>query len=153
LWNKKVAKWIRLDRAQHLVLLEAAWKLAVAHVAIHVLPFRWIASRLGNIGEPSSDTQLIEEQQRQAQLVGWAVTVLARHYPMDAKCLAQAVTGKWMLRRRSLPSTLYLGVNRVHGGEKWLEAHAWLRCGGEFVTGEPQHERFKVLATFTEDRL
>jgi hypothetical protein len=58
-----------------------------------------------------------------------------------------------MLQRRSLPSTLFLGVERVHSGEKWLDAHAWLRCGTDIVTGKPQHERFKVLAAFTEERL
>jgi hypothetical protein len=134
-------------------MLEAAWKLAVAHAAIHVLPFRWIAPRLGNLGEPTSNAELNEEQQRQAQLVGWAVTVLARHYPLDAKCLARAVAGKWMLHRRGLPSTLYLGVDRVSSGEKWLEAHAWLHCGTDIITGEQHHERFTVLAAFTEERL
>ena len=58
-----------------------------------------------------------------------------------------------MLQRRGLPGTLYLGVERVHDGEKWLEANAWLRYGTDIITGERQHERFKVLAAFTEDRL
>jgi hypothetical protein len=78
---------------------------------------------------------------------------LARYFPWDAKCLAQAVAGKWMLRRRGLPSTLYLGVERVHEGEKWLEAHAWLRSGTDFVTGERHYERFHVLAAFSEDEI
>jgi hypothetical protein len=142
-----------LDWSKRLVLLEAACYLAAAHFAVHILPFRWLAPRLGNLGEPSSEIQISQEQQRQAQQVGWAVTSLARYYPLDAKCLAQAVSGKWMLQRRSLPSTLFLGVERVHSGEKWLEAHAWLRCGTDIITGEQQHERFKVLAAFTEERL
>jgi hypothetical protein len=153
LWNKTLAKWNGLDWSQRLVFLEAAMNLAAAQFAIRILPFRWIAPRLGSLRETSVERPIGQEQKNEAQQVGRAITILARYFPWDAKCLAQAVTGKWMLRRRSLPSTLYMGVNRVHGGEKWLEAHAWLRCGGEFVTGEPQHERFKVLATFTEDRL
>jgi hypothetical protein len=147
-----VAKWSRLDWSQRLVLFEAACYLLAAQIAVHLLPFRWVAPHLGNLGEPTSETQISQEQQRQAQQVGWAVTALARYFPWDAKCLAQAVAGKWMLQRRGLPNTLYLGVDRVHGGDKWLEAHAWLRCGTDIVTGEPEHERFKVLATFTEYR-
>jgi hypothetical protein len=146
-----IAKWSRLDWSQRLVLLEAACYLAAAHVAVHILPFSWVAPRLGNLGEPASETQLSQEQQIQAQQVGWAITALARYYPVDAKCLAQAIAGKWMLKRRGVLSTLYLGVERVHEGEKWLEAHAWLRCGTDIITGDPHHERFKVLAAFTED--
>jgi hypothetical protein len=58
-----------------------------------------------------------------------------------------------MLQRRGLPSVLYLGVDHGSGGKAWLEAHAWLCCGADFVTGEQQHERFKVLAAFSEDGL
>jgi hypothetical protein len=81
------------------------------------------------------------------------VTAVVRYFPWDAKCLAQAVAGKWMLRRRGLPSSRYLDIDHGLGDEAWLVAHAWLRCGTEFVTGEPQHERFTVLAAYSEDRL
>ena len=148
-----MAKWFKLDWPQRLVLLDAALILSAAQVAIHLLPFRWIAPRLGSAGEVPVERQLSPKQQRQAQQVGWAITALANHSPLNAKCLAQAVAGKWMLQRRGLPSTLYLGVERGSDEEKWLEAHAWLRCGGDFVTGERQHERFRVLAAFTGDRL
>ncbi len=151
-----VAKWSRLNWSQRLLLFEAAWHLAAALIAIRLLPFRWIAPSLGRSGEAmasSEPRQINPEELQEAQQVGWAVTALARYFPWDAKCLAQAVAGKWMLQRRGLPSTLYLGVERVYDGEKWLEAHAWLRCGTDIITGESQHERFKVLAAFTEDRI
>jgi len=148
-----VPKWSRLEWAQRLVLFEAACYLAMALLAVRLLPFRWIAPRLGSPGKASGETDINAEQQQEAKRVGWAVTTLARYFPWDAKCLVQAVAGKWMLQRRGLPSSLYLGVERVNGGEKWLEAHAWLRCGTDIVTGERQHERFKVLAAFTEDWL
>ena len=127
--------------------------LSAAQIAVHLLPFRWLAPRLGSLKETSNIRSINEEQQREARQIGWAVTALARYTPWDAKCLAQAVAGKWMLQRRGMSSTLYLGVERVHSGDKWLEAHAWLRCGTDIITGEQQHERFKVLATFTEDQL
>ena len=147
-----VAKWIRLDWAQRLVLFEAAWYLIFARIAIRLLPFRWIAPRLGSSGEASIEQMDINpERQQEARQIGWAITTLARYLPLDAKCLAQAVAGKWMLQRRGLPSTLYLGVDRVHDGEKWLEAHAWLRCGTDIITGERSHKRFKVLVAFSED--
>jgi hypothetical protein len=148
-----VAKWTRLNWAQRLVLFEAAWNLAAAHVAIRLLPFRWIAPGLGSPGDAPPERPISQAQQIEAKQVGWAIMAQARYFPWDAKCLSQAVAGKWMLHRRGLTSTLYLGVERAHGGEKWLDAHAWLRCGSDVVTGERHHERFKVLAAFTEERL
>ena len=111
-----VTKWSRLDWAQRLVLLEAAWNLVAAQIAIRLLPFRWIVPRRESLQEQSSEKALSQEQQYEAQQVGWAITALARYFPWDAKCLAQAVAGKWMLQRRGLPSTLYLGRNQIPGG-------------------------------------
>jgi len=153
-----VGKSLALSWPQRLALIEAACALAVAQSAIHWLPFRWIAPRLGRLENATfgaspipgtASVHLKVGQSNQARRVAWAVQTLAHHLPWDSRCLAQAVAGKWMLQRRALPSTLYLGVD--HGQEQWLEAHAWLRCGGEFVTGEPDYERFKVIAAFVED--
>jgi len=146
-----VAKWIGFDWAQRLVLLQAACYLTAAQVAVHLLSFRWLAPRLGRMGGVPSESPISPVQKHQAQQIGWAVTALARKLPWDSKCLAQAVAGKWMLQRRGLPTVLYLGIDRGPDDETWLEAHAWLLCGTDFVTGEPQHERFKVLAAFSED--
>ena len=30
-----------------------------------------------------------------------------------------------------------------------LEAHAWLKCGELFITGESGHERYAVVSTFS----
>jgi len=149
---KLADKWLELDWARRFALFEAAWTLVAAQAAIRLLPFRWISPGLGHLAEANdASPQLSPQQALQAQRIGWAVQALAHRLPWDSRCLAQAVAGKWMLQRRGLPSTLYLGVS--HGQENWLEAHAWLRCGAEFVTGEQQHARFKVIAAFTEDPL
>lgn len=134
-----------------MVLFEAAWTLAATQAAVHLLPFRWIAPRLGRQMDAPLDETITGEQARFAHQIGWAIQTFARFFPWDVKCLGQAVAGKWMLQRRRMPSTLYLGVDR--GEETWLDAHAWLRFGQEILTGEPGHERFKVIAAFTEDWL
>lgn len=149
MWQKLAAKWHELDWARRLILLEAAWTLLAAQAAVHLLPFHWLTPGFGRLGESERVIPLTPAQVWQAQQIGWAVRALARHFPWDSKCLAQAITGKWMLQRRGLTSTLYLGVD--HGKKNWLEAHAWLVCGNEILTGERQHERFVVIAAFTEE--
>ena len=32
--------------------------------------------------------------------------------------------------------------------ERSLVAHAWVRCGSYFITGEAGHERYAVVSTF-----
>ncbi len=145
-----LTKWLRLNWTQRLLLFEAAFNLVGAQLAIRFVPFARIARGLGELGQTPDALTTDPEEERVAQQVGWAVTTLARYAPWDAKCLAQAMAGKWMLQRRRLPSVFYLGVD--HGDESWLDAHAWLCCGAAFVTGEGNHERFKILAAFTEDR-
>jgi hypothetical protein len=77
--------------------------------------------------------------------VRWAIDAAARRTPWRSKCLEQAIAGKWMLRRRGIASTMYLGV--VHNP---FEAHAWLRVGRMNVTGGSRVDRYAVVATFAE---
>lgn len=76
------------------------------------------------------------QAERQAALdVGWAVTRIAAYFPQSAKCLAQALTARAMLRRRGVGSIMHVGVARSE--EAAFEAHAWLEAGGVEVTGYP----------------
>jgi len=78
--------------------------------------------------------------------VRWAVHVAATRTRWKPACLSRAVAAQSMLRRRSVASTLYLGVDPARS----LEAHAWVRAGSVFVTGgDPQPTRFVVVSTFS----
>lgn len=61
-----------------------------------------------------------------------AVTRASPHVP-GATCLAQALAGWVMVRRRHAGAVVRLGVNRSATSE--LLAHAWLECNGERVIG------------------
>ena len=56
-----------------------------------------------------------------------------------------------MLRRRGLPSTLYLGVARDGEAGSGARAHAWLRSGHVVVTGGAGREQFTVVASFADE--
>jgi hypothetical protein len=53
-----------------------------------------------------------------------------------------------MLKRRRIPSAVYLGVAK--NGEGNLDAHAWLKAGKYLVTGAAGMERFKSVAAFRD---
>lgn len=78
--------------------------------------------------------------------VAAVVRKVCGHTPWESKCLVQALTAKKMLNRRKLPCTLYMGV--ANDGNGQMIAHAWLRCGGVYVTGGRNRERFTVTGIY-----
>ena len=143
-----LAKFMRRTRQDRRLLIEALALLCWARLLIRVVPFRWIAPHLGH--PMAASPVLVSDAQRELALrVGWAVQAVARHVPLGFVCLPQAVAAKWMLRRRSLPSTLYLGLHRQE--ELKLTAHAWLRVGNQILTGRIESPDHMVIASFAEE--
>lgn len=136
-----------LSWADRGLLLETLWWLGVARLALLTMPFRWIAPYLGQ-QKAETNRELGPYPEKDVLRIGWAVQVVARRTPWESACLAQAIVANWLLRRRGIPSTLYLGMAKGNCGE-W-QAHAWLRCGPHILTGEPGHGRFAVVSTFAK---
>ena len=126
--------------AQFLLLVEAALFLALARLAILVLPFRRIVPWLElSPDEPQRDAV-------QIATVRQAVEIAARNVPWNAVCLPQAMACKAMLARRGQGSALHIGAAK--GTREELMAHAWLVAGGEIVIGEDDSSRMTPLARF-----
>lgn len=131
--------------ADQILYLEAALWLGISRLAILILPFRWIAPFLGTHMASSDEND--ENGDRETVIsISRAIRTMSRHLPWGCKCLAQAISGKMMLRRRQIPSTLYLGVANKEDGD--LNTHAWLRAGDIIILGGGGLERFAVVSTF-----
>ncbi len=142
----RLRKLISLPGRDRRLLVEAAACLVVARLAVLVVPFRWIAPRLGEtMGDSPAEDPADPELLRR---IGWAVATVSGNLPWKSRCLAEAIAGKAMLRRRGLPSTLYLGLAK--DSQAALEAHAWLRCGSRILTGGGAREGYSVIASFAE---
>ncbi len=113
---------------------EALFLLCWARLLIRLVPFRRLAPRLGRAQAESSSLLTIDAQ-RLALDVAWAVGAATRHTPLRFVCLPQALAAKWMLRRRGIANTLYLGIAAGRENASAMTAHAWLRCGDKIVTG------------------
>lgn len=144
MWNE-LRRLCRISPSRQWLLSEALIALAIARIAMALLPFRRIAAWIGTPGAETPATATVAEIYI-AEEIGWAVGVLARRVPWDGRCLAQALAATWMLRRRGLEGTVSFGVCR--GGSTELDAHAWLRFGSCMVTGGPGHQRFNTFTTF-----
>lgn len=143
----RLAKFLRHDWAGRVLLLEALAWLCWAKLLLLVVPFRWIARRLGQPMTESAAT-LTEPERRLASRVSWAVQSVAQHVPLGFVCLPQAMAAKWMLQRRRQTSTLYLGLARPEDTK--FTAHAWLRAGDKILTGRAESRTHTPIAAFGE---
>lgn len=141
------AKWRRRSGTERLLLLEAFALLGLARLLVLTIPFRWLALSLGQ--HMLESTQEVEPAVlQQARLIGQAVCSAANNTPWESVCLPQAVAGQWMLKRRRITGTLYLGVTKADTKPEQLAAHAWLRCGDYILTGRAGHRQFTAVASF-----
>jgi hypothetical protein len=145
-------KLFALSWADRWLLAQVFVLLGIARLALRVVPFRRLARHLGPLqAETAADVSL--EHLAQARRVAVAIARVSPHTLWESNCFPQALTAKFWLRRRGIPTTLYLGVvlNKSDADDPShtsMEAHAWLRCGSFLVTGGRGHERFTVTAHF-----
>ena len=140
-------KLATLSWSDRLMLIEAAFWLVVMRLAILLLPFRWTARAFGLTTDGGSG-DVDPERLARAARVGWAVEAVAARARWVGTCLAQALAGWMLLRRRKLPASLSLGVAKGEESPDGFIAHAWLRCGRTTLTGG-NVDRYSVISTFT----
>ncbi len=138
------AAW-RLSWREWRLLAEAGACLVAARLAVWFVPFRRLATGLGD-EMAESPVEVTEAQRATVAPIGWAIRRLGRRLPWMRQCLVQAVAVTWMLQRRRIPSTLYFGLAKDTSGE--LKAHAWVRSGTQVLTGAKGRYGFTVMATF-----
>jgi hypothetical protein len=126
--------------ADRLLLAEALLTLALASLAIRLLPFRRVVGVAGSADRGGAATDSEGETRR----VVWAVGAWARRVPWKAVCFQRGLAVHVMLRRRGIPSHLHYGVSQADG----LKAHVWVSAAGRDVIGGEEAAGFTCLATY-----
>ncbi len=156
LWSPRVwyARW-RTYRSwsgtQRRLIREAYALLCLYRFLVFVLPFWFLTPRMGWYMAETLQQRLAIPVQDQADAIAWAVRRMSVYTPRTSTCLVQALAAQNMLKRRGLGSTLYLGM--VPGGQSatGTEAHAWLRCGTSYLTGQEEMGDFHPVACYAMD--
>ncbi len=143
--SSRLLKLGRCNWSDQALLMETLAWLCSARLLLLLLPFRWLAPRLGKAMTESPSAISLSEREL-ALKVSWAVQSVAAHVPLGFVCLPQAIAAKWMLRRRRLATTLYLGVATPERTK--LTAHAWLRAGDKILTGREASLQHTTIAWF-----
>lgn len=133
------AKWLVLDAACTLVWFA---------LFVRLMPFQRLSAKWGSQGQVAR-TDITTDQQQQAREIEWLIEALSRRMPFQATCLMQAATAKSMLKRRGVPSTVYIGVAPRRDDGRNVNAHAWLQCGERIITGRAEARNFRAMTWFS----
>src|SRR5262249_23470259 len=116
------------------LVLESLVMLAAARLLVTTTPSRSLVARIGGVpakeSEPGNSGR--PSQQTGSPRIGRLIERVARITWWRSMCLEKALACKWMLRRRGIPSTMYVGMAKQNEG---FAAHAWLVAEGQTVTG------------------
>lgn len=148
----RLRKLTALSWADRWLLVQVFILLGVARLSLQMIPFRRLAQHLGPL-QTETPSDAPPEHLAQARRVALAIARVSPYTPWTSNCFPQALVAKHWLRRRRIPTTLYLGValTKSEGAPNSdMTAHAWLRCGPLIVTGGRGHERYTVTACFSD---
>lgn len=123
--------------------------LGLFQLLILVVPFHFYARKLDKkytIDANHVDNRLSSGYSR---LIGRMVTNIAKITPWPSKCLVQALTVKFLLRKLRISSEMFIGV--AIDDEQKFSAHTWVNVG-EFtvVGGVNSADKFKVMKIFKD---
>lgn len=136
--------WSRPPVIRRLLALEALCLIAVATLAIAVLPHRGLMRGL----TWRAQLRRSPDAERQATIarVQRAIHTASVRAPWEVTCFPKAVAAYVLLRRRAIDTTLYYGAAKLPG--VGLSAHVWVQDGERGVVGHEIAGRFHVLASY-----
>lgn len=134
-----IARLQKLTPAQRQLIARAWPTLALASLAVALLPFRK-AVRLGSVALGSRGAEPKD--------ICWAVEAAARRLPLRAKCIEKGLAAQRLLRSAGHDATLHYGAR--HNAEKdRLEAHVWVTLNGEAIVGGDEASGFAEVARYS----
>lgn len=116
---------------------EAALVLSLSSAAVQLSPRRASGALVRSLSRRAGPAQVVQPVvlAQVARAVGRAERCIPR-----TTCLARAVAGWLMLKRRGIASSVRLGAGRDPSGA--LSAHAWLECDGVEIIGSNSDGQF-----------
>lgn len=127
---KKFYSFFRFNSNRRLFI--AAFVLSLYfRLSILIVPLKISKKFMGTLNEESAREES-KELCKAASRISYAVNRVCEHTPWESKCLVKALTAQYLLKKKKISSTLYLGVGKE--GDH-MTAHAWLRSGRYYLTG------------------
>jgi len=147
----RLQKFLALNSEEKHLFLQGYRLLGVIRFAILTTSFKRLVAGLTVDRKAMVQAPLDLNSLATAHAIGWSVRTAARFTPWKSTCLVQVLAAQRMLQQRDIAGAFYLGA--VTGSDRdeqpTLSAHAWLKCNNDFITGEPGHDRFTIVTSFS----
>ncbi|MCX6205015.1 MAG: lasso peptide biosynthesis B2 protein [Bacteroidetes bacterium] len=136
----------KIPASEKWIFLEAVYTSAYVRFSLSFLPFKKVANWLGHANIEKNNSQPLSLEI--IKTVQQAVRRCNKYVPWKTECYTQALTGKILLHRRKISSTLFIGF--MKDDEARYKGHAWLKVNEFFVTGHnSQLAQFQIHAFFS----
>lgn len=130
-----------------LLVVEAAFWLCIARLALIFVRFPVIGRYLGTLNAPSNNHEALNVPRSSVLDIKFAVDCASRYLPVKMVCLPCALAGWQMLKLRNTNGRLHFGAARDPNGK--LLTHAWLDAYGIEITGYPVAHDHVEIGYFT----
>ncbi len=144
----KLKKFKNLSHSKKQLLLQTCLLLPSLQCSVNLLPFRYLVRFLKlKISILAPEIYPLEHLKEIEEIL-WAIQCVDKYLPLiSGRCLAQALTARYLLRQRNISSVLNLGA-KSNLIDNEMAAHAWLCCGEIIVTGRDNVEGYRKIASF-----
>lgn len=156
LFVKRCKTFLSFNLFDKFLIIKVFFLTGLIRLIILSIPFKRIKKYMGELNRESSK-EVNKEQYDISNRISWAVNTVSRHTPWESKCLVKALTAQYLLSRKGIITTLYLGVGKdknIIKDEKFnkneeskIIAHSWIRYGNSYVTGG-NGEGYAIVAKF-----
>ncbi len=129
----KISKLLQLSWRESADLFRAVLALGKARLQlryIDTIQFQQSPTAQAKTGQNASPAPHVVDW---IARVTWAIPRAAQFVPWRSDCLVQAQAAQNWFKRFDIHSQIQLGARKLPDGR--MDAHAWLVCEGEIVTG------------------
>ena len=141
---KAIKKFIKIPLREKKTVIEVVILLLYGRILL-LLPYRFMKSFFGSYNEEASNDKTVNI--RELRRISSYIRRIGERLPWKCTCLVNAIAAKIMLRRRKIPSTIFFGMAK--NSDDKIAAHAWVKCGDIYVTGEHTEHEYKSVGHFT----
>lgn len=135
--------------SQKLQIAEIFFSLLIARLRVKFSTQRWLSEQWGTL-HYETPRDLPEDQREQVQSMMRNFSLMEVNTSDRFNCRITALAAKWMLNRRGISSTVYVGFRKSLNDDA-IEGHAWLRSGNMIVTGSKQKHSFRIVSCYGSD--
>lgn len=153
--NDKISFIWRLSLRRKMWLLACFFSSLFCLLIVYVLPSKYMRYFLGRSTNNQPLCAIASPKQiLYARQISSLMIAVANNVPWPCKCLAQALSVKWLLSIYGISSVTYLGTRfvpsetKTEGSRPEMKAHAWLCVGPLIVIGR-SNDKYITVGTFT----